>query len=240
MNIVVLDTETTGFEPGDVVELAYVRKDWSYYTSLVKPTCPIEIQAMASHHITEEMVVPYPTLEQQLSAIDLRDAEYIVAHNAAFDRKFLPQLVVKRWICTWRCALHLWKDAPSHSNQALRYWLKLDVGDLPAEAGSTSHRALYDAWVTKKLFEREIDEVIATCMAHDGPDTTREQAVELMYKMTGEPVILNKVRFGKHEGKLWSEVERGYLSWILKQSNFDEDTMHTARFWLNNDRPALL
>jgi hypothetical protein len=94
--------------------------------------------------------------------------------------------------------------------------------------------------VTKKLFEREIDEVIATCMAHDGPDTTREQAVELMYKMTGEPVILNKVRFGKHEGKLWSEVERGYLSWILKQSNFDEDTMHTARFWLNNDRPALL
>jgi exodeoxyribonuclease X len=227
MNIVVLDTETTGFDPGDVVELAYVRKDWSYYTSLVKPACPIEIQAMASHHITEEMVAGYPTLAEQFMIIDLPGVEYIVAHNAKFDRQFLKEIDDRKWICTWRCALHLWPSAPSHSNQALRYWLKLDVWDMPTEAGATPHRALYDAWVTAKLFDVMILEM---AVRHN---MEREQAVEELWRLTGEPVILHKVRFGKHEGKLWSEVDRGYLKWILSQKDFDEDTMHTARHYLN-------
>ena len=46
----------------------------------------------------------------------------IAAHNADFETKFFePMLPV---ICTYKAALRVWPDAPSHSNGALRYWLE--------------------------------------------------------------------------------------------------------------------
>src|ERR1039458_7268675 len=64
MALAVIDTETTGLDPekDDVVELAVVVVEgppWKIgptFDSIVKPKCPIGLEAMAVHHLTESMV----------------------------------------------------------------------------------------------------------------------------------------------------------------------------------------
>ena len=126
--------------------------------------------------------------------------------------------------------MHLWPEAPSHKNQTLRYWLGLDVSDMPPEAGGNAHRALYDAWVTAKLLQKQLDEVKVLLRSEKGPlldgDPTLEQEdVEELLRLSAAPVLLRMVRLGKHRGTLWKDVDRSYLSWILKQG----DTITTQR-----------
>jgi hypothetical protein len=80
-----------------------------------------------------------------------------------------------------------------------------------------AHRSLYDAWVTSKLLER--------CMEFSG-----EGLLELA-ELTKKPLLLNKVRFGKHRDELWSDVPKSYLRWVLSQ-DFDDDVKNTAEFHL--------
>lgn len=138
------------------------------------------------------------------------------AHNAAFDRAHLPQLGTALeplpWICTYRCAMHIWPEAPSHSNQTMRYFLDLEP-DLPP--GLYPHRALYDTLVTAALLGRML----------------QNHTPEQLLRLTVEPVLQTKVRFGKHRGQPWSEVPSGYIDWLLRQSDLDPDTLHTARHY---------
>lgn len=224
MQVVIVDTETTGFDPAieSLVEIAAVFEtdDASYgLSSLVKPTTPIRFDAMAAHHITEEDVIDAPSLEDAMDAVFGVHREWsdylLVAHNAEFDKSFLPQFANNQWICTYRCAMHIWPDAQSHRNQSLRYELGLDVSDMPREAGGSAHRALYDTWVTAKLYDR-MHEI---------------HSVDELIVMTTAPIVLKKVKFGKHIGELWEDVPQSYLRWILSQ-DFDNDTIHTANHHL--------
>ena len=220
--VVILDTETTGFEPqtNSIVEIAGVRLGGMWFSGLVRPTTKISFGAMATHHITEEMVESAQSLEDALNFYLPHTPEgYVfVAHNAQFDRSFMPEWYQQQdWICTWRVASHLWPDAESHSNQSLRYELGLDVRDMPEQAGGNAHRALYDAWVTSKLFER--------CL-----ETSGFSVAELV-ELTKKPLLLTKVRFGKHRDELWSDVPKSYLRWVLSQ-DFDDDVKNTAEFHL--------
>lgn len=241
--ITVIDTETVGFEPpavGEgVVEFAAVRlgavEEPSWFHSLVKPTCPIEIQAMAAHHITEEMVASADSLESVLKPISNDISGIYCAHNAAFDKKFLPAwLSSRRWICTWRCALHLWPDAPGHSNQVLRYYLGLKVQDMPEECGTSAHRALYDAWVTAKLLDHMLDTLLECREEFAGK--TVDDAVNELLRLSTAPVLLKKIRFGKHAGTAFEDIDRGYLRWVVGQKDMDADVLHTAQHWLNQGK----
>lgn len=220
--VIVVDTETTGFEAASnsLVEFAGIVFGGDWYQSLIKPTTPISFGAMATHHITEEMVADAPNCEDVLGHVfgKCQPDVVVAAHNAQFDKSFMPEWIRELdWICTWRCAMHLYPDAESHSNQSLRYELGLDASDLPPEAGGMAHRALYDAWVSAKLLER--------IMTDSGRD------VDGLVELTRAPILLNKVRFGKHFGEKWSDVPKSYLRWVLSQ-DFDEDTKHTAEFHL--------
>ena len=224
----VLDVETTGLDPekDEIVELAVVEIETdadsyshgvvTWRSQLFRPTVPIGVEAMAAHHITDDMVAgKYPPIEKNIDKLLFGDVAAHAAHNAPFDRGFLPH-VPDPWICTWRCAMHLWPKAPGHGNQTLRYYLGLDVSDMPEEAGAVPHRALYDTWCTAKLLLR----------------MTHEWTCEELLRMTNEPVLLDTVRFGKHRGEKWADLPRGYLQWILRQGDFDEDVLHTARHHL--------
>lgn len=230
--VVVLDTETSGLDPAQgavVLELAWACVEYPSGTvvtsdeQLIHYSGVIPPEAKAVHHITEEQVrdPSLPTIDWAVK--ELLDAEEpgemaYAAHNAAFDRAHLPQLSAGEaplpWICTYRCAMHLYPDAPGHSNQVLRYWLMLDV-DLPP--GLYPHRALYDTLVTAALLGHMLE-------THTPEDLIR---------LTGEPVLLTKVRFGKHRGLLWSQVPTSYLSWCASQSDMDPDTLYTARHYLS-------
>lgn len=67
MKICFLDTETTGLSNGRLVQLAYEVYDSEDTGSnglckncTYKPPVPIELEAMATHHITEKMVADMP------------------------------------------------------------------------------------------------------------------------------------------------------------------------------------
>lgn len=204
MLIRVIDFETTDLPPdASVCEAAFVdlagdppelKETWR---GLVKPTTAMALTALATHHI--------PAEEAEANGFDwewCRDhmsgggVTYFAAHNAAFEQEFFnPE--GSAWIDTYKVALRLWPQSPSHSNQVLRYFLNLNVGP----AAMPPHRALPDAWVTAHILM-----------------TARESAsLEEMAAWTQEPPYLTKITFGKHRGKLYSEAPRDYLEWCLRQ-----------------------
>lgn len=237
--LITIDTETTGFdhETNSLVEIAAVGEDKHQRHSLIRPTTPISFGAMATHHITPAMVEDAPDFAEAISVVELDPTDIqkmeadgippiLVMHNAEFDRAFLPpHLQELSFICTWRCAVALFPDAESHSNGALWYELGLDH-EMPEEAGSMPHRALFDAIMTRDLVEYMLDYVKETNPNVGNP-------IDHLIWLTTQPILLKKCRFGKHRDKLWSEIPRDYLQWCLRQ-DFDEDVKFTCRFWMEN------
>lgn len=219
--IAVFDTETTGLDPAtaSILEIGAVTlPGFDSFSCLVKPDHEIEIQAMAAHHLTDAMVRDGAPLKDAIKACRLLEADYLCAHNAAFDMGFLK--IDKPVICTYRCARHLWQDAPGYSNQVLRYWLKIEEelhnGDGAFIMRLPPHRALPDAWVTahilyKMLIDHEPDDLVA---------------------LTKAPILMKMCGFGKHKGLEWKKVPKDYLAWIIRQKDFDSDSIHTAKHHL--------
>lgn len=220
--IAVLDTETTGLDPtaASVLELAVVTlPDFTSFSCLVKPEHDIELEALATHHISAELAATGAPFEEAIAAGMINEADFIAAHNAEFDSGFVK--MDKPWICTYRCARHLYPDATSHKNQVLRYYLKLDdiihatkegklIMDLPP------HRALPDAWVTAHI----LNHMLAT--------HTPQELVEL----TKAPILIKNVAFGKHRGLAWADVPKDYLRWLIRAGDFDKDSIYTAKHYL--------
>jgi exodeoxyribonuclease X len=221
MNIFrIMDVETTGLDPvtDRIVEIGYCNlKDGVVGESrgtLVDPGRPIPPEASAIHHITDADVEGYKKLEDITPFAPAQGLVY-AAHNAAFDRKFLtPEVAGDRpWICTYRCALRLWPDAPAHNNQTLRYWLKPE--GLVKEFAEPSHRAAPDAYVTAHLLREML----------------KLASVDRLIGWSDEPALLITCHLKMHKGKKWADVPSDYLQWVLRQ-DMSEDVLFTARYWL--------
>jgi exodeoxyribonuclease X len=215
--IAVVDTETTGIDKSDcLIELATVRLDtevdlMTRYTSLFNPGIPIPPVASAIHHIIDADVVTAEPFTPGYWQSATLSATVLAAHNADFDRTYLPK-DDRPWICTYKCSMKQWPDAPSHTNQALRYWLALQPDT--ATAGCP-HRALYDAIVTTELLKKLLQLV----------------SIDDLIETSKLPVLLPRVSFGKHRGQSWSAVPKDYIAWLLRQDNLDADVAYTAKHW---------
>lgn len=233
------DTETTGLNPevDGVCEAACslfregeVIFSWS---SLVNPGVPIPPEASAIHHLTDKHIAGAPTLEEALwdcatkmeeAGISPEPPTAFVAHNAAFDSKFLPMLDRAPWLCTLRWARHLWPENKSYTNQYLRYFLGLDV---PEAEGLASHRALADVQVTTKLLEY---------LARFLPESWPQQVEELIPALD-LPILQRTCRFKAHDGKPWCEVPKDYLNWLINnRKDLNPDTLYTIQFYLQQER----
>lgn len=241
MRYIVVDTETTGFpeEGGQLVEIAAISRTWNgvlkEFQTYVDPGVPIPPVARAVHHISDADVAgaPSPTKAMENLSIEMgaETGEVVwVAHNAVFDRQFLTILQDDRWICTYRCALHLFPDAPSHSNQVLRYWLGLDEsGELRLPEGLHPHRALYDILVTEGVLGQLMHRARESMDSE--PASVPDRAVlEHLIHLSTQPVVLTKARFGKHAGKRWEDIVRidpSWCDWYLRLPDGDADVRHT-------------
>jgi exodeoxyribonuclease X len=209
------------------------------YSSLVAPGRRVPPAARAVHHLGDGELRNAPKLAGALNvcllgaavnALDLvgsrsNGIEYIAAHNADFDRAFMGDVVKYilgrdvPWLCTWRCALHLYPDAETHSNQGLRYALRgLDDAMRAAlPVNVPPHRALYDATTTAFLLQRMLS----------------QHSIGDLLALQDKPVLQRVCRFGKHRGTPWSDVPLDYCRWLLRaEPPFDRDVQHTARHYL--------
>jgi len=114
---IVLDTETTGTDTESdlIVELGLVAFDFvpstgeivritGVHDSLEDPGVPIPPEVTAIHGITDEMVAGRRIDETAVAAF-VAGAQWIVAHNAAFDRpvteRRLPLFESLPWVCSY-------------------------------------------------------------------------------------------------------------------------------------------
>lgn len=224
-----IDAETCGLPPddGQVVEIGWtdIKLDgagkWTVgppSSVMVNPGRPIPPTASAIHHWVDDDVKDASLLDDAIAETDIvRDDIFTyVAHRAKFEQAVLP-LGDVRWICSWKVAITLAPGAPSHSLQALRYFLKLDVD---RKLASPPHNAGPDTYVTAALIVRALAKM------------TPEQMVEI----SKGPIILPKWSFGKFMGQPFESADTGYLEWVLKNITDDEDVLHTAKTELDRRR----
>lgn len=217
----VIDTETTGLgSKAQIVEFAQtpikvtLEDDGALAdliigqttSMLAKPAVPISLEAMAIHHIREDMLINEKPHNEVITQMESLKADYWVAHNAAFDRKFFnPEF--GEWICTMQVARRIYPDAPSHKNQVLRYWLQLD-NHMDEERTLPAHRAGPDTYVTAFLLGKML--------------ASRKMLLTDMVKASGGATANadgDTIWFGRHKGTPWKQIPRDYLRWLSQSGN---------------------
>lgn len=227
MTIRIIDIETTGIDPAKdrIVEIASVdaSRGGSIPTNpmshLVNPGMPIPAQASAVHHIVDADVIHAPVIGLVIDAF--KGADVYAAHNASFEQAFLaPHIGTVKWLCTYRVALRLWPDLPSHSNQFLRYHFGYVRPYDTTPDLLVPHRALPDCYVT-------------SCILHEILREAAEHAVPFsnMMAWSTEPPLMTTCRFGKHKGARYDAVPVDYLDWIADKSDMSADDKWCARYW---------
>ncbi len=216
----VIDLETTGNSTADggVVEIGWQdvigdandwRVDGAPGATLINPGKPITPNTAAIHHIIDADVVDAPGFQHAAPDI-LRAAPgpapaALAAHRAAFEQRWCTPNFTGGlpWICTYKCALRLWPDAPTHSNQGLRYWRMPE--SLDRATGLPAHRAGPDAYVT----------------AHHLRDMLALADLQTLLAWSAEPALLVRVPFGPFRGRRWDELDDASLEQVISGGNAD-------------------
>lgn len=234
--LAVIDVETTGLTPpAEVVQIGRTimvgeGKEWGidvHDSRNYRPLNGNPPEARAVHHLgpndwAQSPICTAEYLQGSLVLVEGRP-DYIVAHNWAMEAQwFTPEIIGDTpAICTMKAAMRVWPDAPGFGNQVLRYWLE-DQGrihDLGALA-QPAHSAGPDTYVT----------------AHNLRELLQHATLEEMAAWTLEPRLLPKCPIGKFRGAAWSDVEAGFLTWMLAQASMEEDLKWNARRELERRR----
>ena len=183
----VFDTETTGLQPSigdEIIQIGAARivngrllKNETF-DQLIDPRRPIGRESAHIHGITEDMLRGQPTIDRVLPAFrEFCEETVLVAHNAAFDMRFLqmkeeatgvhfPQPVLDTLLLS--AVIH--PNQESHRLEAIAERFGINV--------IGRHTALGDAIVTGEVFLKMIP-----LLAEQGIRTLREarQAAERTY-----------------------------------------------------------
>ena len=157
----VFDTETTGLEPSngdEIIQIGAARivnnrlLRQETFNQIVDPEIPLKPESIPIHGITEDMVRGQPNIDVVLPAFhEFCEDTVLIAHNAAFDMRFLQLKEDRTSIRFTQPVLDtLLLSAVVHPNQESH---KLDVilERLGITIG-TRHNALEDALATGEVF----------------------------------------------------------------------------------------
>jgi len=160
-NFIILDTEITGLNQGEICQLAIIDHNGDVLLdTLVKPNNPIPPHATRNHGITNRDVQAAPNwafLAPQIENI-LRGHD-VITYNATYDRKMFHQsaeamgMVKIDWktISPWYCAMEAFAEFYGDWNayhQSYR-WKKLSVAaDYCGVEVKDAHNALGDCLMT--------------------------------------------------------------------------------------------
>jgi len=229
---VVLDTETTGFDPLNdrVIELGMLVFEFDPETGTVyrvtdvfdemeDPGFPIPPETTAVHHITDEMVRGHRIDDAKVRAL-MDGVEVVIAHNAAFDRPF----VEARWPLfeglNWACSIKDidWREE-GFGSAKLEYLLSTQGYFYEA------HRAETDCWALLTLLNHVLPQSQRTAML--ALLETLNQAQQKVYAV-GSPFETKDMLKARNyrwsaELRCWSRLVAGdqalqdELSWLKRK-----------------------
>jgi len=206
------DTETTGTRPDKdrVIEIAaFDPVDNRTFVQLINPEMFIPQEAIAIHHITDEMVKNAPSFKEvalQFSEFCGSNAALIAHNNDNFDRLFLKeefqrsQMNLPDWtfVDTLKWARKYRSDLPRHNLQFLR--------EIYGIAANEAHRALNDVLVLHEVFRLMIDDL----------------PVEVVISLLSVSQDISRMPFGKYNGRSLKEVPKDYVQWLVRTGAFEK------------------
>jgi DNA polymerase-3 subunit epsilon len=159
---VILDLETTGLSPRQghrIIEIGAVAVEAGAvvgeFSSLINPGMPVPPVTQAIHGITDEMLEGQPKPEEVLPVFNAFIAgSILVAHNAAFDVRFLSHEFARlklglphRHLCTLELCRNRLRRLPDYTLETIYLHLFPEAG-----LHRQNHRALDDARMTAKIW----------------------------------------------------------------------------------------
>lgn len=224
----VIDFETTGLAAdAEVAEVGWCDLDSETRQIGRRGSFLCGVSAMppetrAVHHIRLEDVAGRSRFNRALwterAMID--GVAAFVAHLADYEAMFLTGSVPL--VCTYKAALRVWPQAPSHGAFALLYWLEdQGLADFDCAAAYPPHRAGPDSYAT----------ALVLAALYEAGMTSAD-----LWRWTQLPRLLSACPIGKFRGRPWPEVEQGFLQWMTRQDDMEEDLKWNAQTELDRRR----
>jgi DNA polymerase III epsilon subunit-like protein len=242
---VLFDTETTGNQADDrIIQIGAMvvgsKGEVKVYDEMCSSDVAIKIEAMEVHNITPNLLegkIPFKSTIFWNDLTHLNNMNnYLIAHNISFDLGMLQKEGFEnsmKLIDTLRCSKHLFPDSDYHRLQYFRYSLGL-YKDEAQEAKKhnitiKAHDAIGDVVVMKLLLSKLVAKVKSQYVGVN-PMVKLEE-------LTRTPVMMKSFKFGKYKGEEIADIARsdaGYIKWMIKSLELDEDLQYTLERVLEN------
>lgn len=214
MTAYIFDSETTGLIEPQLVEAAWLKLGaitglpvTDQFLARYKPDKPIELGALATSHILDEVLADCPPYTDFAMPID---TDYIIGHNVDYDWRVIGQPNIKR-ICTQALSRNLWPGADSHSQSAMIY---LHYRSEASTLLRNAHAALDDVKNCRRLLAKIID---ALAEQLGRPLAGWDE----LWRFSEDARVPTFITFGKHKGMAIADLPADYKSWLLKQDDLD-------------------
>lgn len=214
MMAMLVDTETTSATEPQVIELARAEvtarpgPEFIMGEPIVerfKPSKPIELGALATHHILPEELEDCPPTPERF---DL--PRYIIGHHVDFDWAALGSQETTKRIDTLVLARAAWPTLDSHKLGALIYHLfpHTEARAMLRDA----HSAATDITLCFEVFKVAVRSI---------PTETPISSWGDVWRLCEACRVPKVMAFGKHQGKPIADVPRDYAEWYARQDETD-------------------
>lgn len=209
MTTLLFDTETTGTKEPQIIEAAWLELSdpvhltvLSTFEQRYRPSKPIELGALATHHIYDEELTHCPPHTEFTLPDTLR---YLIGHNVDYDWEVAGRPEVRR-ICTLALSRHFHPDLDSHSQSAMIYQInRADARQRLRHA----HSALADVRNCYVLLQHLIGQAGAI------------RSWDELWMLSEKARIPRVMPFGKHRGTPIGNIPADYKAWLLRQDDLD-------------------
>lgn len=233
--IVFFDLETTGtnITRDRIVEISMIKVTpdglHTTYRRLINPGMAIPAEAIAVHHITNEMVAGQPQFKQVAKEIEsqLEGCDLAGFNSNRFDIPMLAEEFGRVGI-NHDFSRHRFVDVQTIFHKREQRTLVAAYRFYCGKELEGAHSATADTEATWEVLEAQLDRYPDLPRDIDGLSdyTCQNRNVDLNGRLIYNERRQEVINFGKYKGQLAEDVLRrdpGYFSWIL-QGDFAQDT----------------